>query len=69
MIVGSPARLPLVTFVYNSQKKDTDKQEEVYPMPPPIPDTPENLARLIMQGPPKKDWRYLKLRGKKRDKK
>ena len=29
-------------------------------MPEPIPDTPENVARAAMQGPPKKDWRYLK---------
>lgn len=25
-----------------------------------IPDTPENIAWAIMQGPPKKDWDYLK---------
>ena len=30
------------------------------PMPPPIPDTPENVARAIMQSPPKKTWDYLK---------
>ena len=29
-------------------------------MPPPIPDTPENVARAIMQAPPKKAWDYLK---------
>lgn len=29
-------------------------------MPAPIPDTPENIARAIMTGPPKRDWRYLK---------
>ena len=29
-------------------------------MPPPIPDTPENVARAIMQAPPKKTWDYLK---------
>ena len=29
-------------------------------MPEPIPDTPENVARAAMQGPPKKEWRYLK---------
>ena len=31
------------------------------PMPEPLPDgvTPEDLARAIMQGPPKKRWRYL----------
>lgn len=27
---------------------------------PPIPDTPENVARAIMKGPPKKEWDYLK---------
>ena len=31
------------------------------PMPEPLPDgvTPEELARAIMQAPPKKRWRYL----------
>ena len=29
-------------------------------MPEPIPDTPENIARAIMRGPPKKEWDYLK---------
>ena len=29
-------------------------------MPPPIPDTPENVAHAIMQSPPKKTWDYLK---------
>ncbi len=29
-------------------------------MSPPIPDTPENVARAIVQGPPKKQWDYLK---------
>lgn len=29
-------------------------------MPEPIPDTPENVARSGMQGPPKKEWRYMK---------
>ena len=33
-------------------------------MPPPIPDTPENVARAIMQAPPKKTWDYLKLEKK-----
>ena len=30
------------------------------PMPEPIPDTPENIARAIMKGPPKKEWDFLK---------
>lgn len=29
-------------------------------MPEPIPDTAENIALAIMQGPPKDEWRYLK---------
>ena len=29
-------------------------------MPEPIPDTPEIIARACIQGPPKKDWDYLK---------
>ena len=24
-----------------------------------IPDSPENIARALMSGPPKKNWRYL----------
>ena len=32
------------------------------PMPEPIPDTPENIARAILTTPPKKegDWEYKK---------
>ena len=26
----------------------------------PLPDTPENIARACMQGPPKKSWDFLK---------
>jgi len=33
------------------------------PMPEPIPDTPKNVARAIMHGPPKKEWDYLKKSG------
>ena len=29
------------------------------PMPELIPDTPENIAKACMQGPPKKQWDYL----------
>ena len=29
------------------------------PMPKAIPDTPENVAKAAMKGPPKKKWRYL----------
>jgi len=33
-----------------------------YEMPEQIPDTPDNLARIILTNPPKKeeDWKYLK---------
>ena len=37
-------------------------------MPESIPDTPENIARAIMRGPPKKEWNYMeaaKARGSK----
>ena len=27
--------------------------------PAPIPDSPENIARALMSGPPKKRWRHL----------
>ena len=32
------------------------------PMPEPIPDTPENVARALLSTPPKKrdEWDYLK---------
>ena len=32
------------------------------PMPDPIPDTPENVARIVLQAPakPKDGWDYLK---------
>ena len=33
-------------------------------MPTPIPATLEELARAIMEGPPKKDWDYLKAKKK-----
>ena len=34
------------------------------PLPPPIPDSPENIARAVITTPPKrrKDWKYLKAR-------
>ena len=34
-------------------------------MPEQIPDTPKNVAKAIMKGPPKKTWNYLKQTGKK----
>lgn len=35
---------------------------------PAIPDTPENIARAIMQGPPKTEWDYLKREQEPEDK-
>lgn len=29
-------------------------------MPERIPDTPERVAKIISQTPPKKEWRYLR---------
>ena len=40
------------------QRKKAAK--ETLTLPPPIPDTLKNIARSCMQGPPKKEWRYLK---------
>ena len=31
----------------------------VMEMPSPIPDTPENILKTVLAGPPKKNWRYL----------
>lgn len=53
--------------------KDKEKSARGRPveneMPEPIPDTPENVARAAMQGPPKEDWEYLKKQraGRRRD--
>ena len=42
------------------KKKRKRGRPPVLPQPElPIPATPEDLARAIMQGPPKKNWRYL----------
>lgn len=32
------------------------------PMPPPIPDTPENVAKAVLNTPPRKpdEWEYMK---------
>ncbi|MCY4341694.1 MAG: hypothetical protein OXE48_10100 [Gammaproteobacteria bacterium] len=32
------------------------------PAAEPIPDTPGNVAKAILQGPPKRKWRYERLR-------
>ena len=46
----------------NSKPKPTKKRGRPVElvMPDPIPDTPENIARACMQGPPKKTWDFLK---------
>ena len=31
-----------------------------FPLPPPIPATPEELARAVANTPPPKEWEYLK---------
>lgn len=36
------------------------------PMPEPIPDTPENVARAVLNTRPKKEWDYLKKHKKSR---
>lgn len=35
---------------------------KTYPDTEPIPDTPDNIAKAIMQGPPKDEWRFEKER-------
>lgn len=43
-------------------KRENEQRENQneYPMPEPIPDTPENIARALLTTPPKKEeeWRY-----------
>ena len=46
---------------------ETDDKKQPEGVVEPIPDTPENVARAIMQGPPKKDWRFLRRRRRARD--
>ena len=51
-----------------SRDKDTVKKAPkgsrgrpaTHTSPDPIPDTPENVAKVIMQRPPKKEWEFLK---------
>ena len=47
-----------------SEKQYLPKRQRGRPitrrMPEPIPDTPEDIARAIMTGPPKAEWDYLK---------
>ena len=39
-------------------KKKRGRGRPPLPRPEPIPATPEDLAKAIMQAPPKKRWRY-----------
>ena len=34
-------------------------------MPERIPDTPQNIFKAVLAGPPKKDWKYLREAGRK----
>ena len=42
------------------RRKPGRPEEKVWPEP--IDATPEEVARALMQGSPKKDWRYLRER-------
>ncbi len=47
-------------------KRNTEKNKggrPARPTPELISDTPEKIARACMQGPPKKQWRYLQENG------
>lgn len=50
-----------------TEKQDQLKRSRGRPvekaMPEPIPDSPENIARAIMAGPPKAEWDYLRREG------
>ena len=43
-----------------AQGKRQPGRPEEKKWPAPIDATPKEVARALMQGPPKKDWRYLK---------
>lgn len=40
-------------------KKRRPGRPRIMEMPPPIPDTPEDILKTVLAGPPKKKWRYL----------
>ncbi|MCY3625532.1 MAG: hypothetical protein OXH71_05220 [Candidatus Dadabacteria bacterium] len=40
--------------------EDQEKSDGRTEIIPPIPDTPENVAKAIMMNKPKKEWDYLK---------
>ena len=45
-----------------AKKNKQPRGRPARPMPDPIPDTPENVARIVLQAPkqPKDGWDYLK---------
>ena len=49
-------------------KKRRPGRPHIMEMPPPIPDTPENILKTVLAGPPKKNWRYLEEHDKERGK-
>lgn len=60
--------LPCITQgkEYNNMTRDKESSRNpvgrpAKPMPPPIPDTPENVAKSVLFTPPKRDedWEYL----------
>ncbi len=42
-------------------------RKDRFPDIEPIPDTPENIARAISLGPPKREWRFEETRKLARD--
>ena len=46
------------------REKARQGRPAMYPLPDPIPDTPENIARAILSTPPKKreDWKHVQER-------
>ena len=46
----------------NDKRTKRPRGRPSLPMPEPIPDTPENIARILMTTPPKKEdeWEYLR---------
>ena len=51
-----PDEIPATTLPASPRKRGRPVEK---PLPESIPDTPENIAKAIMRGPPKKKWRYL----------
>ena len=53
-------------FISHAEDWDADEKEKARPekkeMPERIPDTPENIMRVLVETPPRKttDWEYLK---------